>query len=108
MSMRRTISILSLLAALATPLAAQTVSIDELRDRLSSEKDIPTLRKREFELNRRTGTNVEAMIERGMVMMRLYEMTRDDRDAKQASAMFDRAKKKVPNDARVYYGMALA
>ncbi|HUP88621.1 MAG TPA: hypothetical protein VM100_04705 [Longimicrobiales bacterium] len=106
--MRKTFLALSFTALFALPAAAQNVSIDRLREELAQEKDIATLRKREFELNRRGSTSTEAMIERGMVLVRLYEMTRDDKDAKQAGQMFDRAKKKLPTDARVFYGMALS
>lgn len=97
------------LLALAAPLQAQrTSAIIELRDRLANEKDIPALRRREFSLARSTATSAEAMIERGMVLLRLYDLTRDDEDIKQARKMFERALKKLPGDARPYYGMGVA
>ena len=106
--MRNSVFAFALITALAAPLRAQTVSIDSLREQLSKEDDIPALRRREFDLNRRGSTQPEAMIERGMVLLRLYEMTRDNDDVEAARKMFDRASKKLPNDARPYYAMGIA
>ena len=99
-----TIAILALVA----PLQAQSISIDELHRKFAGQSDIAELRKLDFDLNRRTSTSSDAMIERGMLLLRLHELTRDDHDAKVAHDMFERAAKKLPDDPRVYYGLALS
>lgn len=96
------------LLCLVTPLTAQSGDIVGLRERLAGENDIPTLRRREFTLNRATSTSPEALLERGMVLMRIYQLTRDDEDIKNARKMFERATKKLPDDPRTYYAMGLA
>ncbi|MGQ0814543.1 MAG: hypothetical protein ACT4O1_08755 [Gemmatimonadota bacterium] len=92
----------------ATAASAQTLDLEELKDRLASEQDITSLRRREFNLARASATSTDALLERGMVMIRLYQLTRDEADAKLARQLFERAMKKLPQDARPYYGLALA
>src|SRR5437868_638250 len=100
--------LLFLLFVAAAPASAQTLSVDSVREQLASQTDIEALRRREFDLNRKGAANPEAMIERGLVLIRLHELTREDRDAKQAGNILDRAKKRMPDDPRVYYAMALS
>jgi GWxTD domain-containing protein len=92
----------------ATSVRAQTLDLDELRDRLATEKDVQELRRREFGLARASATSVDAMLERGMVLIRLYQLSDNSDDAKQATNILERAVKRAPDDARPLYGLALA
>ena len=95
------------LVLLAAPVYAQN-STEDLREQLANEKDIAALRRRDFDLARKSATQPEALIERGMVLMRLFQLSRDEHDIKQAKSVFERATKKLPNDARAFYGEGLA
>lgn len=96
------------MVAFAAPLPAQTLDLDELHDRLAGEQDLTQLRRREFALARASATSAEAMLERGMVLLRLHQITQDGDDAKRSRDIFERAAKKLPGDPRPYYGLALA
>lgn len=99
---------LFLVLAAATGGLAQTLDIVELQDRLADEKDLSVLRRREFALTRASATSTDAMLERGMVLIRIYQLSRDASDGRQAVNVMSRAQKKLPGDARALYGLALA
>lgn len=88
--------------------AAQEADLDALGERLAAESDISELRRREFALGRASAASVEAQLERGMVFIRLFQLTGDGRDSDRAKDMFERAAKKLPDDPRPIYGLALA
>ncbi|MGQ0560334.1 MAG: hypothetical protein ACT443_00505 [Gemmatimonadota bacterium] len=87
---------------------AQGLDLDELNDRLASEKDIQSLRRREFSLARASATSTDALLERGMVFIRLQQLTGNSDDAKRARNIFERAAQKLPEDPRPLYGLGLA
>jgi hypothetical protein len=104
----RLVSSFALVLGLASAANAQTLDLDSLQERLANEKDIPALKSREFSLARASATSNDALMERAMVLLRLHQLTHDEDDAKHSRELFDRAIKKLPNDARPYYGRGLA
>lgn len=98
----------AMLAAAASSARAQHVDVDRLRDSLKAQQNVPDLRKREDALKRITGKNPELMLERGIVLLRLYQLTSSDHDIDQARDVFQKAVKTKPNDARGYYGLGLS
>lgn len=92
-----------------TPEKAGRVDLDLLMDSLQFSANVADLRKREFALTRPPASNnPESMLERGAVLLRLYQVTTSQKDANAAREVFQKASKKLPEDARVYYGLGLA
>lgn len=106
--MKNLFSALVLLFCIAATAGAQNLDIVHLQDRLAEEKDITVLRRREFALARQSATSTDALMERGMVMVRIYQLSRDPKDGREAVGMLSRALKKAPDDPRALYGLAVA
>src|SRR5512132_4241914 len=86
---------------------AQKLDVDRLRDSLQTQQSVVDLRKREQAIKRITGRSPERMMERGLVLLRLYELTRKDHDLDDARDLFQKATKARP-DARAYYALGLS
>lgn len=106
--MKNLVFALLLLLGSAEAAGAQNLDIAQLQDRLAEEKDINLLRRREFALARQSATNNDALMERGMVLVRIYQLSRDPKDGREAVGIMSRALKKAPDDPRALYGLAVA
>lgn len=103
------IIVLSTLLSAAPAIAyAQQVDVDSLRKSLAQDSSVDELRRREAALARASKTSVEAMLERGTILLRLYELNGDKDDADEARDITERASKKMPDDPRTHYAYALS
>jgi hypothetical protein len=82
--------------------------VDAFRATLAQDTDAAALRKRELALKPLIRKSTEAMLERGLVLMRLYELAPVDRDISHARGDLERAADRVPADARFHYAYGLA
>jgi hypothetical protein len=88
---------------------AQRVDLDALMDSLQSSGDLTSLRKREIDLAKPpAASDAEAMLERGAVLLRIFQVSTATKDANMAREVFQKAARKLPTDARPYYGLGLA
>ena len=88
--------------------AAQEVDVDVLRKSLAQDSSVDQLRRREAGLANASKMSVEAMLERGLVLLRLYELRGNKDDASEARDILERAAKKAPEDERTHYAFALS
>ena len=99
----------ALLLVLAAEAPAQTITdVDAYRAGLAKETDANALRRREAALKTPARTDREAMLERGLVLMRLYEMNGVDKDISQARSDLERGADRNPGDARLNYAYGLS
>lgn len=89
------------------PASAQVLNVERVRVQLAAESDIDLLKRRDFELARRSAVSSEALLERGFLLMRVFQLNGDLRTLQQSRAIFSRAQKKLPNDPRPVFGTAL-
>ena len=82
--------------------------VDAFRALLSRDSSVTTLRAREQTLHPQIKKDPEAMLERGLVLMRLYEIEGVDRDISHARGDLERAADRFPTDARFHYAYALS
>jgi GWxTD domain-containing protein len=103
-----TLVIVSMLGfAGSTVHAQQPVNVDSLREQLAHETNVTELRRRETQLQR-TAQTTDALLERGLILIRLYELQRDNDHATKARDATERAVRQSPKDARTHYAYALA
>lgn len=88
--------------------SAQQWDPDLVRDSLKNNSSVPELRKREYALAARASRSTDALVERGLVLLRIYELTRDNDDADQARKSFEEALKHDPRSGWAHYGLGLA
>src|SRR5688500_4706714 len=101
-SKRRIVSALSVLARNIT-LPQHSVSIDSMRQEVAQESDTAQLRRRELAHTDAAKKSPEAMLQRGMLLLRLYELRGDNDDASEARDVLERAAKVSPTDPRTHY-----
>src|SRR5688572_19118381 len=82
--------------------------VDVFRATLAQDTNIADLRKRELALQPLNKKSTEAMLERGLILMRLYELRSVDRDISQARSDLERAADRAPADARFHYAYGLS
>ena len=104
----RTILAAGLLVLAADAQAQNITSVDAFRATLAKDSNVVELRKREAVLRPQVKTSVEAMLERGLVLMRLYELERQDKDISQARSDLERGADRNPGDARLQYAYGLS
>jgi hypothetical protein len=105
--MRKVFALLLVLGAVSGA-QAQTPDLDHLIEEIAAEKDISVLRRREFSLARASATSDDALLERGLVFMRLHQLSGDSKDDKFARDLIERAARKMPADPRPLYALGLA
>src|SRR5687768_2393054 len=106
-SKRLIVSALFVLAPNIT-LAQQSASIDSMRQAFAQESDTAQLRRRELALSDAARKSPEAMLQRGMLLLRLYELRGDNDDASEARDVLERAAKVSPTDPRAHYAYGLS
>jgi GWxTD domain-containing protein len=82
--------------------------VDAFRAELGGDSNVVTLRQREAALKPLVKKNTDAMLERGLVLMRLYEIEGKDRDISGARSDLERGADALPGDARFHYAYALS
>lgn len=102
---------IALAAALAGPpgARAQAPDWDAYRDSLRTVTDVPALHRMQGRLPMPgLATTPVPLIERGLIRLRVWELTRDQVDARLAVEVFERGTERFPRDAWLSYGLALA
>lgn len=100
-----------LLSVLAVPAAglAQQRDLELLRDSLSRSSSVPELRTREVALARgELAKNPGILMERGLVLLRLFELTNENGDGDAAREAFEQAIERAPSNGWAHYGLGLA
>jgi hypothetical protein len=87
---------------------AQQRTVDQLRDSLSRVSDRTELRRQERLMGRTRQPDGAALMERGLVLLRLYELTRENRDVDEARKTLDRLVDREPGSASAHYALGLA
>lgn len=87
---------------------AQRPDYDALRDTLSELRDVPLLYRLERAGGTGTVTTAEPLIRRGLIALRIWELTSDRADAERARGVFEQASERFAADAWSHYGLALA
>lgn len=105
--MRRIILPLVLVALLPSSARAQRVHLDSVRQALAVAVSVPELRQRESSLARSTDLP-GAALERGLVLIRLYELTREEQDAEAAREAFQAVLRQDSSIAYAHFGLGLA
>jgi hypothetical protein len=99
----------SLLLFTGEAVAQQKIrDVDAFRASLATDSNVAELRKREQALQPAIKKDTEAMLERGLVLLRLYELEGIDRDLSHARGDLERASDRVPTDARFHYAYAMS
>ena len=106
--MHRLAIALVILMASVDAAVAQRINIDSLREALAEDTSVTELRRREAALASASRTAPEAMLERGMLLLRLYELRGDKKDASTARNVTERATRRTPADARAHYAFGLS
>ncbi|MEX0890799.1 MAG: GWxTD domain-containing protein [Gemmatimonadota bacterium] len=105
--MKRLILPILVAALLPTSVLGQRVRLDAVRERLAVAMSVPELRQREANLADSSGLSVAAL-ERGLVLIRLYELTLDEHDAEAARAAFEEVLRQDSSIAYAHFGLGLA
>ena len=97
------------LLATADPVAAQRPDYVALRDSLSALRDVPLL----YRLERGSlpvagAASAEPLVRRGLVALRIWEVTSDRADADRARDLFEQATERFATEPWTHYGLALA
>jgi hypothetical protein len=103
--------LLTLLFAAVQPaaLSAQSREYATLQENLARTTSIAELRQREVTLEASTAPDpVGRLMERGFVLIRLYELTRDADDADEARDAFEKAVEREPAQPWAHFGLGLA
>ena len=79
-----------------------------MRSALAAVSDTSVLRQRETALRDAAANSLDPALERGLLLMRLHELTQAERDISQARSVLERASKKFKDDARVHYAYGLS
>ncbi len=101
-------TILLVYAADARGQTPGVTDVDAFRATLASNTNVAELRKREEALEPAVQQSKEAMLERGLIMMRLYELEQRDRDISQARSDLERGADRNSDDARLHYAYGLS
>ena len=109
MKLRVVLTFSSLLCIQAPALSAQRPDFSALRDSLAGITDVPLL----FRMERSvapagTAATVEPVVRRGLVALRIWELTRDRDDANRSRDVFETATERFPEERWSHYGLALA
>ncbi|MEX2282297.1 MAG: GWxTD domain-containing protein [Gemmatimonadota bacterium] len=89
--------------------AGQQGKLDQIRDSLSRNSSVPELRNRETALSRGpNATEPAAILERGLVLLRLFELTKENGDGDAARKAFERAVEHDPASGWAHFGLGLA
>src|SRR5688500_7598780 len=88
---------------------AQRASFDALRDSLAAVRDVPQL----YRMERGTeppgaARTIDPLVRRGLIALRIYQLTDDRADAHRARDVFDAAVQRFPNDPLSHYALAYA
>jgi GWxTD domain-containing protein len=84
---------------------AQQRNLEFLRDSLSRNSSVAELRKREASLKQ--ARDAEVMMERGLVLLRLFELTNENGVGDDARDVFEKVIERAPNDAWAHFGYGL-
>jgi tetratricopeptide (TPR) repeat protein len=109
MSVRFVLTFSSLICIQAPALSAQRPDYAALRDSLSAITDVPLLYRMERSVPPAgTAATVEPVVRRGLVALRIWELTRDRDDANRSRDVFETATERFPGQVWSHYGLALA
>ncbi|MGH7468474.1 MAG: GWxTD domain-containing protein [Longimicrobiales bacterium] len=107
--MRWLIHVLVLLLAVPIGLSAQQRTVEQLRDSLRGVSDVASLRRRESVLARGLRYRESAVLsERGLILLRLFELTGRNGDGDDARECFERLLRSEPDNAWAHFGLGLA
>lgn len=88
---------------------AQEHDWDAYRDSLRAVTDVPSLHRLQGRLVMPgMATSPDPLIERGLIRLRVWELTRDEVDARLAVDVFENGADRFPENAWMFYGLALA
>jgi tetratricopeptide (TPR) repeat protein len=87
---------------------AQRRTVDQVRDSLGRISNTAELRQRERFMGRSPQPNAAALMERGLILLRLYELTRENRDVDEARKTLRRLADREPGSAPAHYALGLA
>ena len=104
----RTIITACLLLVGAEAQAQSITDVDSYRAALANETDAAALRRRETALKPQVKTSKEAMLERGLIMLRLYELEKRDKDISTARSDLERGADRNPDDWRLHYAYGIS
>lgn len=102
---------LLLVAALFVPgaLSGQQTDYTAVRDSLRTVQDVAALRRMRTQLPMPgSARDADALVLRGLVGLRLYELTSDREDSEAAVAVFERGAERFPDVAWMHYGLGVA
>jgi GWxTD domain-containing protein len=107
--MRRIVFPLMATLALPAAIAAQGRDYFALRDSLAAITDVGALHRLQGRLPTPGGaTSADPIIERGLIRIRIYELTRDRTDGELAKETFERGAERFADVVWVHYGLAMA
>ena len=89
-------------------LTGQEGGLGALHDSLRQSSSVPELRRREAVLAQGDAHTPAVLMERGLVLLRLYELTRDNRTGDQARDLFEEAIERDPANGWAHFGLGLA
>jgi hypothetical protein len=100
---------LLLLALLPSPALAQRTDVFALRDSLAAIDDVPSLMRLQAGLPMAgAARSADELIRRGLIGLRVYELTQDRADWDRARDVFERGTDRFPDVARVHHGLGLS
>ncbi|MCI0433825.1 MAG: hypothetical protein L0271_09245 [Gemmatimonadetes bacterium] len=100
-----------LAAILAPPAqaAAQRPGLHAFRDSLATITDVAALRRAQAALPMPgTARDPESLIRRGLIGLRVYELTQDPADSERVREVFERGAERFAGEAWLHYGLGLA
>jgi hypothetical protein len=107
--MSKAIGIALLAALLPAPVLAQRADISALRDSLTGLSDVPVLRRLQAQTAMPGVANTaDEVIRRGMIGLRIYELTQDHADSDRAREVFERGTDRFPDVAWMHHGLGLS
>lgn len=86
---------------------AQEPGLAALRDSLGRTSDVGELRERATALAKSSGSP-DVLMERGLVLLRLYEITRENKLGDEARDLFEAAIRQDPGNSWAHFGLGLA
>lgn len=107
--LRRALPAALLLFLLPVVLQAQRADFTPLRDSLADIIDVPLLYRMERAVQAPgAAREVEPVVRRGLVALRIWEITGDREDAERSRDVFETARDRFPAEVWSHYGLALA
>lgn len=98
-----------LLVALSVPVGAQQTDLFALRDSLARMTEVPALYRLQSRLPMPgSAQSADQLLARGLIGLRIHELTRDRDDSRRAVESFERAVAVYPRLAWAHYGLARA